>query len=226
MSSAESNAIEVTALTSSKKRGDRFDIRAGKRVLATLSWDEIEQLGIGTGTIWSDALAERIARLVEVDDAFLAGIRLLARRPLAGRDLTSRLKRKGHSESAVAAALDRLIAHQYVDDEACARQWIEHFMQSKPAGRRMIEQKLRAKFLDGAIVNRLLSEMLDDEQEEAMARRVAEKKWRTLRDRDAQTRAGRLYRFLASRGFGSELCRKMTNELASHDSVDAEDDFA
>jgi len=135
---------------------------------------------------------------------------LLAVRARSRRELQTRLSRAGFDPEQVEAELERLASVGLIDDEAFARQFVEHAVTSRLAGRRAVATSLAAKGVDRGTVELVLEEIGGDD-----VSRAAEL---------AATRAGRLaclppevaFRRLLSvllrRGYEPSVARKAASD--------------
>lgn len=130
-------------------------------------------------------------------------LKLLGFRARSVAELRRQLLRKGEPASDVDAAIARLIDQKLLDDGDFARQFARTRLLAAGASRRRIVQELARRGVPRDIADRAISELResDDIDPSGAARRVAEKKWRSLARLDDFTRRRRLYAFLARRGF-------------------------
>ena len=93
------------------------------------------------------------------------------------------LRQKGYASDAIAAALERLLAQRYVDDEAFAQSWRENRDRFRPRGARALRYELRQK----GVASEIIDDVLTDLDEDASAWAALEgqlERWRGL-DREA-----------------------------------------
>lgn len=92
-------------------------------------------------------------------DAYLTGVRLLGLRSHSVAELTRKLRRRGHSEEDVAAAVARLLEQRYLNDAEFARALVNRRTASRGAA--AIAAELKAKGISRAGIE----EALGDEAE-------------------------------------------------------------
>jgi len=129
-----------------------------------------------------------------------AALRLLERTRRTRSDLARRLRDRGYAAAVIDPVLDRLAAVGLVDDVeyACA------FLRGRPAGRRRLEQELRARGIGAEDVARAFErqgEEASGPDEVEGARRVVAQAARRYQALDPRTRRQRLYALLLRRGF-------------------------
>lgn len=148
---------------------------------------------------------------LEAEDQHLgavdAALRLLAMGPRSEHDLRERLgSRRGYSEPAVDAAVQRMRELGYLDDAAYARLYVEA-RGASPRSRRALVFDLGRKGVNRTHVETALETHSDADS----AYDAAQRRLRALRDADRQTFERRLGNFLASRGFGYGIARTTIN---------------
>ena len=99
------------------------------------------------------------------------------------------LEKKGFQDGEIHAAMDRLLAYGFVDDQAYARR----FLATQPSNgqlllRQKLRQKLRQRGIDQDTAQDALSDVPEEEQV-APALEVLKKKLKGQRDRDAVRKA-------------------------------------
>jgi regulatory protein len=140
---------------------------------------------------------------------------LLSFRPRSIAELRRQLLRKGEPPAAVEAAILRLRELKYLDDADFARQFARTKLLAAGSSRRRIVLELTRKGVARDIADQAVAELGDSEgiDPAAAARRVAEKKWKSLAKLDDFTRRRRLYAFLARRGFDPDEIRSVMTAL-------------
>jgi regulatory protein len=220
--SAEAIA-RVTAITASARHAGRFEIEVDGNVVATLSLDAIERLGLRIGLAYGESLANRVAVEAAALHTFDRAVAMLAARPRAARDLERTLARKGEPAEHVAAAVQRLVSLGILDDAQFARQFIRARIAGAGLSRRRLQSELWRRGVARDVIDSALAEVMEEDEvdEGAQIARVAEKKLRTLRSADPATARRRLYAFLARRGYESSAIRRVMDALpaSSEDDV-------
>lgn len=170
-----------------------------------------------------------ITRLKQQDavvQTFDHAVQLLARRPRSIQEIRDRLRRKGREEAVIDAAIDRLKERGYVDDHAFARYWVENRSSFKPMGARALRYELRRKGVSAAIIDTVLTEMLDESVEDAAAYQAAQGRVRSLRGQPRRVFQQKMGAFLQRRGFPFDVCRRVIDQLISELETSEEDFFA
>jgi len=136
--------------------------------------------------------------------AYVDGLKMLARRELSESQIRQRLARKGHSESDIDEAVERLRGERAIDDArvaaAIARTETSLRRRGKLRVRMQIQRAGIGKDLAKRAVDEVFSEIDDDELIEASLRK-------RLRDRETiadDREFHRLYRYLVGQGFETD----------------------
>lgn len=208
----------ITAITASARHPGRFEILVDREVVATLSLDAIERLGLRIGTAYSASLASRVGIEAAALHTFDRAVAMLAARPRAARDLQRMLVRKGEPAEHVTAAIERLTTLGILDDAQFARQFIRARIAGAGFSRRRLQTELWRRGVARDVIDDALAEVMEEDEvdEDAQIARVAAKKLRTLRSADPAVARRRLYAFLARRGYESAAIRRVMDALPAN----------
>jgi regulatory protein len=198
-------AGRVTALRPTKRDPDRIavdlDGSFAFALPATLVADERIQVG---DTLDSDRVSALLAA-EQASRATEAALVFLSYRPRSEKEVRDRLRRGGFEQDAIEHAIARLHEWRYLDDADFARRWVENRSTHRPRGRRLLQQELRHKGIDGEIARDAIDDADLDEigAAEALARRRLPA---YAGDEPAAIRR-RLGAYLARRGYGYDVIR-------------------
>ncbi len=135
----------------------------------------------------------------DAPDAYLAGLRLLARRELSSVQLRDRLAKRGCPDFEIEAALARLREEGALDDRRMARAFASTAARVKGRGRLRILRELEAQGLDREVARAAVDEVFDEIEEPALLERALAKRLRgPIRD---EGHFRRLYQYLTRLGF-------------------------
>lgn len=214
---AAMDAMKITAIVPTKRDPGRAMIKVGGKVVATLAAKLIAELALQVGQPWDDALARRVEQAARYDKAMRQAMQRLNRRPYSRRNLDNKLRDLGHEPPVRQDVLDRLESLNLLDDAAYGRALIREIQRSKPAGPRLLQQKLYAKGLDARLITQLLAEQADQPDAESStrdkARALLARKAKAMQQLDAATRQRRLFGLLTRRGFDPDTSRQLLEEL-------------
>lgn len=195
---------------------------ASGRLVATLSLDAIDRLGLAVGSPLT-GMEERIADEVATLRVYDRALATLAARARASNELARLLVRKGEPPHLVERAVCRLRDQGLLDDAAFARAFVRSRVLGSRQSRRRVEQELARRGVARDIIQAAVATVFAEEgvDQEAIAVDAARRKMRSLARLEPAVRRRRLYGFLSRRGYdGDDIRRAMSavgEELAGED---------
>ena len=155
---------------------------------------------------------EPVVRKLPKISALEKALKILATAPVTEMELRRKLGRAGYPEILVDQAVEECRRHNYINDELLANDCAEYLVQ-RGTGSRMIRVKLRRRGLSREIVDEAAGN-IDPETELEAARYALECKLRMLsRERDCRKKREKAFRFLVSRGYGSNIISTLFSEV-------------
>ena len=133
-------------------------------------------------------------------DAYVTGLRMLARRELSEAQIRVRLDRRGFEPAEIDAAVARLRHERALDDRRTALACARTEAHVKRHGRLRVLRQLDALGIDRGIARAAVSEVFTDIDDDSLLAQALEKR---LRGDAAPSRASmqRVRRYLLARGF-------------------------
>jgi regulatory protein len=187
----------ITAIEPQRRRGGRrFNVFVDGQFAFSLDASLAVQLRLD-----AEVDAATLARLAEADErqrALDAAYTYLSYRPRSVREVETRLREKGYSPAAIAAARERLDRHRLVDDGAFARYWVEQRSAFSPRGPAALRAELRAK---GVAQDDIAAALPAAGDEQDAAYRAGLPRLRSLARLDRPAFRQRLGGYLQRRGF-------------------------
>lgn len=169
------------------------------------------ELGLNAGRQLSAEDLERLLALEEAERATEAALRFLGYRPRSEREVRDRLRRRGYSDQAIGATVERLRGWRYLDDAEFARFWVENRNEHQPRGRRRLRSELRAKGVEADLAARVIEEAAGDERPAALD--LARKRAANLQTLDPVTRRRRLAAYLQRRGYDWDVIKPVLDTV-------------
>ncbi|SRR6266567_7995027 len=206
----------LTGLAPDPRRPDYRLVEVDRGRFASLPAEALVGLGLVVGAEIPAQVFARLQELADLEGAYRAALRALARRAHARFDLRRRLLQKQHPPAAVDGALARLAALGLLDDARFARDYagakatrgggrgparLVRDLLSQGVERRVAEEAVRATLADDGV------------DPDATVRAVAEKRAQQLAGLPAPVRKRRLAAFLARRGFQGPEVRAIVEAL-------------
>ncbi|GAA2258315.1 MULTISPECIES: recombination regulator RecX [Kitasatospora] len=167
--------------------------------------------------------AERSAREEAVDPEARARdicLRLLTGAAKTRKQLAEALRRREIPDEVAEEVLSRFEEVGLIDDAAFAEAWVESRHTVRGLSRRALAQELRTKGVAGDLVEQAVAQLGEDDETEA-ARALVDRKLRSTRGLERDTRIRRLVGMLARRGYSEGLAFRVVR-----DALDAEGDSA
>jgi regulatory protein len=195
----------VTALKFQKKNQDRVSVYLDGRFAFGLPGIVAARLKRGQSLTEDEIEALKTEGAVETE--YHRALNYLSYRPRSQSEVTRYLRRRGVSDNAIAAIVDRLERAGLVDDEEFARFWLENRERFRPRGLHALRYELREKGIDDKIIDRVLSAF----DASASAYRAAAKKAQRLRHLDRMAFRRKLTAHLARRGFAYDVVREVVD---------------
>lgn len=205
----------ITAIVPDRKDPTRTIIKVDGRSVATVSQASIRELGIRENQPWDTQLAVQVAEAAKVDCAHRAAMQRLNRRALTTAQLASKLYRLGYAAATVQRVCRGLQQIGALDDEAFGRSLIRELQDRKPAGPRLLRQKLLQRGIEQSLIDRLIAESLDTADPRTTAIELARRKLPLLERHDPKTRKKRLWGMLQRRGFDEETIQEVLEEVGN-----------
>ena len=132
---------------------------------------------------------------------------LLSVRARSRRELEQRLRQAGFEADEVTEELERLESVGLVDDEAFARQLVQHEFESRKSGRRVVRSALARKGVSADVAASVLDEL--GGADEARALELAMTRAARLRALDPPVAFSRLSSLLIRRGHDPATARRV-----------------
>lgn len=222
------NVDQVVTITSIRSRANdpsRCAVRAGGGVLAVVEQHLVDELGLGTGSELTLELVERLERAGHEGKVRREIVRRCSGRLRSRSEVVTMAQRRGLEREVgerISGELERL---GIVDDAACAEAVIYSVSRTKPAGRRLLEQKLRQRGITGEIARDAIERALEGHDQAGDALALAQKKAGTLPSGlDPQARTRRVMGSLMRRGFDVETAHEAVRKALGDDPVTVHDE--
>ena len=142
-------------------------------------------------------------------------------------ELATKLARRHVPDEVAGPLLDRFEEVGLVDDASFAREWTQSRHGSRGLARRALGVELRRKGVAQDVIDEALDEVSDDSEREA-ARRLVQRKLRSLSSLDEPTQVRRLVGLLGRKGYSPGLAFAVVREVvgeAAAEQVEAPDDW-
>jgi len=136
-------------------------------------------------------------------DAYVDGLKMLARRELSEAQIRQRLTRRSHTTESIDSAIERLKSERAIDDVRVAGAIARTETHVRRRGRLRVIRQIEAAGISSAIAKQVVRDVFQDIDSDALLAAALEKRLRS-RDQIDELTARRLYRYLTSQGFDSD----------------------
>lgn len=131
--------------------------------------------------------------------------------PRSRAELEAKLAQRGCPHEVARVVLDRMEEMGLVDDEAYADMFVRSKRTGRGLARSALRSELRKKGLQADVIDAAVAEVSDDD-ERAEARRLVDKKLRTMHGLPAQTQGRRLAAMLTRKGYPGDMAYAVVRE--------------
>ncbi|HZS01112.1 MAG TPA: RecX family transcriptional regulator [Chloroflexota bacterium] len=204
-------AGRITGLESQRRRGgERVNVYVDGRFALSLDATIAAALRVD-----QEVDAATLARLTTDDErqrALNAACLFLSYRPRSTHEVETRLRQRGFSPEAIAAARQRLDRWGLLDDDAFARYWVEQRQTFRPRGATALRAELRARGVKAEVVAGVVPHGADESE---AAYRAGRARLRGLSGLPAPAFRQKLGGYLQRRGFNYAACAAAIDRLWS-----------
>ena len=142
-------------------------------------------------------------------NAYVDGLKMLARRELSEKQVRDRLARKGHESDTIDDAVARLRAERALDDARVAEAIARTETGIRRRGKLRVQMQIQRAGIDKSTAKHAVDQVFDTIDDNALIEASLQKRLRghdtIADDREFQ----RLYRYLAGQGFESDRIMKL-----------------
>lgn len=207
-------SVTITDILPQRSRTQPRRIRLSDGFTFPISDDTIIRFSLAKGVAVSEEQVQEIRGYEEAFQAKQAALAICGRRLRSRKELEGKLREKEFRAEAIQAALTFAAEYGYLDDRNFAQAFIRDQLLRRPLGRQRLQLELQRRGVAKQDIEDALSAVFSDsDQELQLAIAAARKKLATSRATDPQKRERSLANFLAARGFGWEVVRKVMEEL-------------
>jgi regulatory protein len=136
--------------------------------------------------------------------AYLAGLKMLARRELSETQVRTRLTRREYPAAHIDAAVVRLREEHAIDDARAARAIARTAVSTRGHGKRRVRMQVDAAGIDRAIASAAVEEVFKEIDINALLQAAVTKRLRGRASVADDREAARLFRYLVGQGFDAD----------------------
>ncbi len=181
---------------------------------------------LNSGLIKGDSInKKKIEELKYQNELFQtksSAYRYLGNRNHSSYELRTKLIKKGYQKSIIENVIEDLREKGYIDDHKFAEYFVKNRIEKKKEGIVKINSELRKKGISNDIIVKIINNYTDDPIHFKNAFQLAQKKYQSLKKKNLefQKLKGRLFNFLKSKGFGTDIILKVLDSILENENKD------
>ncbi len=148
----------------------------------------------------------------KIEKFYNIALRYLAIRERCSFEMNAKLLKAGASQEEANDVIKHLEAENFLNNQRFAKAYCNDKFKYGGWGKQKIRTKLKMLKIDDDIIEDALS-YIDDDQYLQKASKLATQKLPFIKSKNDYEKKRKLMLFLYSKGFSSEICRKVTEEL-------------
>jgi len=207
----------IKSLDSAKPKG-WFELVIESKPPFFVDAETILRHSLRAGETISDTKLRKIRE--EADTAWLKNraMQILARRMISERDLRQKLSEERRPKDIREAVISQLKGYGFLDDMQFAVTFVRAQMAHGPKSRPYLKKKLFEKGVFDPVAAEAINKQLEDFDEKAAVKAIAEKKYKTVKHLPPQKAKLRVVNFLKGRGFPWSAIRDAISDMFKEDS--------
>ncbi len=197
--------MKITLLQRQKKNRHRVSVYLDGEFAFGLNDECVFKFGLHKGM---ELDAER-QREIELYDQRVQAKRIAERyvgaRMRSVQEVRKRLREKEISDDVIEETVETFLRVRLLDDTAFAEAWVRDRLRLRPRAASLLRRELRGKGVKQEIINDVLSRMIPEEDEEDIARKLAEQYVRSHPSLERLVLKRRLSGYLQRKGFAVSI---------------------
>ncbi|MDI6767656.1 MAG: RecX family transcriptional regulator [Bacteroidota bacterium] len=210
----------ITKIEQQKRHPDRVNIYLDGEFAFGLHKEVIQKFGLRKGDELPSEIIDKLNSTEELTLAKQKALRFLSYRMRSEKEIRAKLIEKEFQTKTVDEVIKNLHSLGLINDLEFARAFVHDLLLRKPAGQRLIRQKLHLKGIQPSIIQNILEkELIDNEQDLALqaARKQMQRYKAVKKKTDEKKIQQRVAQHLARRGFGwsviSSVLKKVFKDI-------------
>lgn len=195
---------------SKQQKGNRYNLFVDDVYLCSVTEDTLVNLKLKKGTQLDETVLKHITIEEQYNKCYNDALFLLGQRNYFEKALSDKLKQKGYENEPIEKTIEKLKSYRYLDNTHLTETFVRDKKQLSKKGPRAIANALYAKGVDADTIKNALEENYDSEEELENCKCLLDKKLDYYRKRcsDKRLLKGKLYAFLAQRGYHTAIIKK------------------
>lgn len=200
---------------SRQQNGERYNLFLDEIFFCGITEDTLVKLRLKKGQEVDEMALAEIVKEENHNKCFNYAVFLLSKRNYFESVLVEKLKAKEYDEEAIGLALERLHSYGYLDDSRLTEAFVKDKKKFSKKGPRLIASELKVKGVDGAVIQEMIEVHYQEDEALENCKALVLKKLDYYRRKteDVYTLKGKLYAFLAQKGYPSDVIKKAIEEV-------------
>jgi len=202
----------ITKIKRIRGKRAQYGVYLGDSLTMELSEWTIGKFGLRTGDDLDEQTIDTLKTADAESRAKNIAINYLSYRPRSSKEITFHLTKKGFEYECAENVTRHLQSLKMIDDDQFAYAFVRDRLKRKPTGQALLRQQLLAKGILSAMADKVLSELVSPQSQQASALQAAKRKIQltqhVAKKIDAEKRKKRILDFLLRRGFSYEIALK------------------
>ncbi|OOM79848.1 recombination regulator RecX [Clostridium sp. BL-8] len=205
---------KITKIEVQKRNKERVNLFLDGEYAFSISAELVYKEGL---KISSEIDAEKVKSIAKSENYIKckeSALRIIERNLKTEKEVREKLKLKGYDDNSIEKSIEFLKEYNFVNDKAYAKAFVNDKL--KTMGSQKIKYSLIQKGIAKEVIEEELSN-LNKENEKNIALNIAKKKLNTIKktENDNYKISGKLYRFLISKGYASDIVNGVVKEVMS-----------
>jgi len=200
---------KITRIKAQKNK-KRVNIYLDGKFAFGLDADNFLKAGLKVGQFITQKQVDDLVFKNEFQKLLDRTLRLISRRPRSEKEICDYLKRKKSPPKLIDDVIKKLKQLKQIDDETFTLWWVGQRSTFRPRGKFGLTMELKQKGVDKEIIKKVIEEKVD---ELPLAKKLAQKKFKTYKNLPREERYQKMSAFLARRGFSWETIKKVLDRL-------------
>lgn len=205
---------KITKIEVQKRNKERVNLFLDGEYAFSISAELVYKEGL---KISSEIDAEKVKSIAKSENYIKckeSALRIIERNLKTEKEVREKLKLKGYDDNSIEKSIEFLKEYNFVNDRAYTKAFVNDKL--KTMGSQKIKYSLIQKGIAKEVIEEELSN-LNKENERNIALNIAKKKLSTIKktENDNYKISGKLYRFLVSKGYGSDIVNGVVKEVMS-----------
>lgn len=200
---------------SMQQNGERYNLFLDEEFFCGITEDTLVKLRLIKGMEVDEQALEEIVKEENNNKCFNYAVFLLVKRNYFEKALVEKLKGKEYEDEAVNFALKKLYSYGYLNDTRLTEAFVKDKKKFSKKGPRYIANALKFKGVDGEVIRQAIEEHYQDDEAFENCKSLLMKKYEYYKRKsnDSYALKGKLYAFLAQRGYSSDVIKRAVEEV-------------